>query len=164
MKQPFAAMGLCLLVNQPCTLVQEHLCDTAAVGQAYHQFFQVVEPGCTMCATSSCRLYRYVIWVLGGTHAWAQFSYLCYPCRARGGLEAERAERARVKEEAANRDRKNFEWLQQLRKEGFRKVCRVSWYSTNYSVAQQHVCSPHGSCNSPSAIAAPLGCAGPATA
>lgn len=46
-------------------------------------------------------------------------------CRADGGVEAERTERARQKEEAAAKDRRNFEWLQQLRREGFRKVrCR----------------------------------------
>lgn len=43
-------------------------------------------------------------------------------CRARGGLDAERAERARIKEEAGARDRRNFEWMQALRREGFRKV------------------------------------------
>jgi hypothetical protein len=37
-------------------------------------------------------------------------------------LEAERAERARQKEEEKAKDRHNFEWLQQLRREGFRKV------------------------------------------
>jgi hypothetical protein len=37
-------------------------------------------------------------------------------------MEAERAERTLIKEEAAARDRRNFEWMQQLRREGFRKV------------------------------------------
>jgi len=47
----------------------------------------------------------------------------CY--RVAGGFDAERVERARQKEVAAARDRRNFEWLQQLRREGFRKVsCR----------------------------------------
>lgn len=43
-------------------------------------------------------------------------------CRVKGGLEAERAERARIKEEAAARDRRNFEWMHNLRQQGFRKV------------------------------------------
>lgn len=43
-------------------------------------------------------------------------------CRLKGGVEAERAERARIKEEAAARDQRNFEWMQNLRKQGFRKV------------------------------------------
>jgi hypothetical protein len=37
-------------------------------------------------------------------------------------MEAERAERTLIKEEAAAKDRRNFEWMQQLRREGFRKV------------------------------------------
>jgi hypothetical protein len=50
---------------------------------------------------------------------------LCYPllsCRAAGGMDAERAEHTLIKEEAAAKDRRNFEWMQQLRREGFRKV------------------------------------------
>lgn len=71
--------------------------------------------------------------VLASTHAWPVHSCRgaltaaaaatdgrC--CRAEGGIEAERAERVRQKEEAAAEDRRNFEWLQQLRREGFRKV------------------------------------------
>jgi hypothetical protein len=46
----------------------------------------------------------------------------CADCRAVGGLEAERAERNKLKEEAAARDRRNFEWMQRLRAEGYRKV------------------------------------------
>lgn len=38
-----------------------------------------------------------------------------------GGLDAERAERLRCKEEEREADRRNFEALQQIRKEGFRK-------------------------------------------
>jgi len=34
----------------------------------------------------------------------------CAGCRAAGGLEAERAERNKLKEEAAARDKRNFEW------------------------------------------------------
>ncbi|KAF8061976.1 ODA7 [Scenedesmus sp. PABB004] len=45
----------------------------------------------------------------------------CCEAWARGGLEAERDERARLKEEAAARERRNFDWMQQLRREGFRK-------------------------------------------
>lgn len=37
-------------------------------------------------------------------------------------MDAERDERVRIKEEAAARDRRNFEWMQQLMREGFRKV------------------------------------------
>lgn len=40
---------------------------------------------------------------------------------ARGGLEAERMEREAIKEEKRERDRKNFEYLQQIRREGWRK-------------------------------------------
>jgi hypothetical protein len=50
---------------------------------------------------------------------------MCHPllsCRAVGGMDAERAERTLIKEEAAAKDRRNFEWMQQLRHEGFRKV------------------------------------------
>ncbi|KAF6256636.1 hypothetical protein COO60DRAFT_1627121 [Scenedesmus sp. NREL 46B-D3] len=38
-----------------------------------------------------------------------------------GGIEAERTERAQIKEEVATKERRNFEWMQQLRREGFRK-------------------------------------------
>lgn len=51
--------------------------------------------------------------------------------RAKGGVEAERTERARQKEAAAAKDRRNFEWLQQLRREGFRKVRKVPVRSTD---------------------------------
>jgi hypothetical protein len=56
-------------------------------------------------------------------HTWILIHFAPHPllCRARGGLDAERTERARIKEEAAARDRRNFEWMQALRREGFRK-------------------------------------------
>eukprot|EP00775_Hariotina_reticulata_P005377 gene5377-5612_t len=45
----------------------------------------------------------------------------CCEAWAAGGLEAERAERNKLKEEAAARERRNFEWMQRLRAEGYRK-------------------------------------------
>jgi hypothetical protein len=61
-------------------------------------------------------------------------------CRALGGMEAERAERTRIKEEAAARDRRNFEWMQQLRREGFRKVRAQA----NAYIDQSHTEHEHG--------------------
>jgi len=46
----------------------------------------------------------------------------CGLCRARGGPEAERAERERACSEEAAQERRNFEALQRMRSEGFRKV------------------------------------------
>ena len=40
---------------------------------------------------------------------------------ARGGVEAERLERERIKEEEREQDRRNFEYLQNIRREGWRK-------------------------------------------
>lgn len=57
--------------------------------------------------------------------------------RAQGGVEAERAERTRQKEEAAAKDRRNFEWLQQLRREGFRKVSPLSHQLKGVQAPQQ---------------------------
>lgn len=58
-------------------------------------------------------------------------SSLCFtdpkPPRAAGGLEAERAERQRCKEEVAAADRRNFEFMQELRRAGYRKVGVVQW-------------------------------------
>lgn len=42
--------------------------------------------------------------------------------RADGGLDAERAERQKVKDEEAAKDKRNFEWLTEVRKAGYRKV------------------------------------------
>ncbi len=46
--------------------------------------------------------------------------------RARGGPDAERAERERACNEAAEQERRNFEALQRMRCEGFRKVAPPS--------------------------------------
>lgn len=54
----------------------------------------------------------------------------CQSCRAKGGLEAERAERATIKQEEEERDRKNFEFMQQIRREGWRKVRTNSIYDS----------------------------------
>ena len=43
-------------------------------------------------------------------------------CRARGGIQEERAERQRVHDEAESQRRRNFEWMQEMRRSGFRKV------------------------------------------
>lgn len=43
-------------------------------------------------------------------------------CRARGGLEAEREERQRIKDEEDERNRKNFEFMQEMRRNGWREV------------------------------------------
>ncbi|KAK9831315.1 hypothetical protein WJX81_001414 [Elliptochloris bilobata] len=45
----------------------------------------------------------------------------CAEAWARGGVDAERAERERACNEAANQERRNFEALQRMRCEGFRK-------------------------------------------
>ena len=42
--------------------------------------------------------------------------------RAIGGLDAEREERALIKQEKEARDRHNFEGMQAIRREGYRKV------------------------------------------
>ena len=47
--------------------------------------------------------------------------------RARGGVEEERAERARACSEEAAQERRNFEALQSMRCEGFRKVPPRCW-------------------------------------
>ncbi len=47
---------------------------------------------------------------------------LLTPCRARGGLEAEREERERCILEEQEKERRNFEALQRVREEGYRKV------------------------------------------
>lgn len=39
-------------------------------------------------------------------------------------MEEERAERQRVRDEEESQRRRNFEWLQELRRSGFRKVRR----------------------------------------
>lgn len=44
---------------------------------------------------------------------------------ARGGLEAERFEREKIKEEERERDRVNFEYMQKIRREGWRKKREV---------------------------------------
>ena len=46
--------------------------------------------------------------------------------RARGGPDAERAERERACNEAAEQERRNFDALQRMRCEGFRKVALLS--------------------------------------
>ena len=46
---------------------------------------------------------------------------LCSEAWSRGGLEMERKERDRIREEAAQRDRRNFEYMKKIREEGFRK-------------------------------------------
>ncbi|KAK9811648.1 hypothetical protein WJX72_007649 [[Myrmecia] bisecta] len=45
----------------------------------------------------------------------------CAEAWMRGGLDAEREERVKFKSEEQQRERRNFEYLQNLRKEGFRK-------------------------------------------
>ena len=47
--------------------------------------------------------------------------------RARGGAEEERAERGRACSEEAAQERRNFEALQSMRCEGFRKVPPCCW-------------------------------------
>jgi hypothetical protein len=44
--------------------------------------------------------------------------------RSSGGIEAEREERQKYKDEQAERDRRNHEFIANLRREGFRKVGR----------------------------------------
>lgn len=48
--------------------------------------------------------------------------------RAAGGVDAERAERLQVTAEEEERQRTHFASLQQIRKEGFRKVCAHPWH------------------------------------
>lgn len=43
-------------------------------------------------------------------------------CRARGGVDEERAELARFLAEEQEKERRNFQALQRIREEGFRKV------------------------------------------
>ena len=43
-------------------------------------------------------------------------------CRSKGGLDAEREERKLIKQEQEDKDRKNFEAMQEIRREGWRKV------------------------------------------
>jgi hypothetical protein len=43
-------------------------------------------------------------------------------CRVRGGLEEERAERQRHRDEETAKEQRNFEYMQAVRREGFRKV------------------------------------------
>ena len=49
--------------------------------------------------------------------------------RARGGPDAERAERERACNEAAEQERRNFDALQRMRCEGFRKVALPQQHS-----------------------------------
>lgn len=46
----------------------------------------------------------------------------CRPCRAEGGLEAERAMRQKLKEEEDAKNRRNHEFLTELRAKGWREV------------------------------------------
>lgn len=43
-------------------------------------------------------------------------------CRSEGGLDAERTERKRIKEEKEEYDRRNFEAMLEIRRQGFRRV------------------------------------------
>jgi hypothetical protein len=45
-----------------------------------------------------------------------------HDCRLDGGLDAEREERKAIKAEEEKRSRRNFEAMQEIRKEGWRKV------------------------------------------
>jgi hypothetical protein len=74
-------------------------------------------------------LCRWCDWCRRAVDAWGRHGSDCGllgglapACRAVGGLEAERAERLRIKEEAAAADRRNFEFMQELRRSGFKKV------------------------------------------
>lgn len=59
--------------------------------------------------------------------------------RARGGLDAEREERKLVKAEEEERNRRNFEAMQEMRKEGWRKVCALCLVHPN--MLSQHLYS-----------------------
>ncbi len=54
-------------------------------------------------------------------------------CRAAGGLEAERAQRQQAQAEEEEQQRTNFESLQRVRQEGFRKARAPVFYGESYS-------------------------------
>lgn len=61
---------------------------------------------------------------LAGAHRLIAAGHLTKPLllRAAGGLEGEREARRKFKEAEAEADRRNFESMQKIRQEGFRKV------------------------------------------
>ncbi len=63
----------------------------------------------------------------GLTHATILTSISLQTTRARGGVDEERAERQRCRDTEEAERRRNFEWLQELRRSGFRKVRGVAF-------------------------------------
>jgi hypothetical protein len=95
-------------------------------------------------ATPPCSKGLFTLWLPSAVLNTANIlRYAVLSCRAAGGMDAEWAERTLIKEEAAAKDRRNFEWMQQLRREGFRKV-RVhrQQYRRMY-----HACHPYFTCD-----------------
>lgn len=85
-----------------------HDCTAAHAGLAPHAYKRQVPSTLPMHAKHSTCLPSALIWVQS--------------CRSTGGLDAEREERRKIREEESSRNQANFEAMQEIRKAGWRKV------------------------------------------